>query len=62
MQRIQVCQMIYRAALNVLVWDESVKYCMQSTLAMGRASKTSAFEQMEQNDKSLLITVSLTQL
>lgn len=40
--------MIYRAAMDVFAEDVSVKYCMQSTLAMGRASKTSALEQMEQ--------------
>lgn len=39
---------MYRAAMDVLVEDVSVKYCMQSTLAMGRAAKTSALEQMEQ--------------
>ena len=37
--------------MDVLVEDVSVKYCMQSTLAMGRAAKTSALEQMEQMKK-----------
>lgn len=51
-EKIQNVKMMYRAAMDVLVEDVSVKYCMQSTLAMGRAAKTSALEQMEQMKKS----------
>lgn len=50
--KIQNVKMIYRAAMDVLAEDVSIKYCMQSTLAMGRAAKTSALEQMEQMKKS----------
>lgn len=50
--KIRNVKMIYRAAWDVLDEDVSIKYCMQSTLAMGRAAKTSALEQMEQMKKS----------
>lgn len=47
MAKYEMSKMIYRAAMDMLVEDISVKYCMQSTLAMGRAATTSALEQME---------------
>lgn len=47
---------------GVLIWDVSVKYCMQSVVAMGRASKTSALEQMEQNEKVISAVISATNM